>query len=179
MSKRYRAIVKTLSFVCFAVSVLSLVACGVGVKPDPSPGGNSPATSSDGTADTAGSPADTSSGVGQGEAKPSETPVAAETGGASSSQCVVDGKTYNDGERFGYLCNSCVCRKGSRHCTKMACGARICYEAPDSGLPCKAFLTVWSYDKTTMKCVKRGGYGGCGKSRNVFQSEEECVKKCR
>ena len=55
----------------------------------------------------------------------------------------------------------------------------LCSLPPVKELPvsCLGFMPMWTHNSKTNKCESYV-YGGCGKTANLFQSEEACNKAC-
>ncbi|XP_032394953.1 carboxypeptidase inhibitor SmCI isoform X2 [Etheostoma spectabile] len=53
----------------------------------------------------------------------------------------------------------------------------VCEQAPETG-PCKAAIPRYFYNSSSMSC-QLFTYGGCRGNRNNFQTEKECMQRCR
>lgn len=57
----------------------------------------------------------------------------------------------------------------------------ICSLPPDNskttGRACMAFVPSWTFNSTSNKCESYV-YGGCGKTANLFRTEEACQSTC-
>lgn len=50
-------------------------------------------------------------------------------------------------------------------------------EAPGSGIRCMAYIPSWTFNSTSGQC-ERYIYGGCGKTANLFKTQEACNAVC-
>uniref|UniRef100_A0A3B5ASB2 Protein AMBP-like n=1 Tax=Stegastes partitus TaxID=144197 RepID=A0A3B5ASB2_9TELE len=67
--------------------------------------------------------------------------------------------------------------EGSGDDTPLFNGTEACRAAPDTG-PCFGMLQRYYYNSTSMSC-ELFKYGGCLGNQNNFESERECLQRCR
>ncbi|XP_032595459.1 kunitz-type serine protease inhibitor HMGS2 [Drosophila grimshawi] len=61
--------------------------------------------------------------------------------------------------------------------TSNAYNSKECDDKPSETGPCRAFFPMWRFIKETRQC-EPFIYGGCQGTRNMFDDEEECKRKC-
>ncbi|KRF98812.1 uncharacterized protein Dwil_GK27655 [Drosophila willistoni] len=59
----------------------------------------------------------------------------------------------------------------------LAYNEKKCDDAPSEVGPCKASFQMWRYIKEINAC-EEFIYGGCRGTRNLFDSEKDCIKQC-
>ncbi|XP_069188444.1 uncharacterized protein [Procambarus clarkii] len=115
--------------------------------------------------------------------------------------CIKPEEQCTEGESWRDDCNVCHCSNGRAICTKKACvtpvkrsqpclgetknGCSIQKLPPHCKLPpfisdgalCLAYINKWTYDFESRKC-QAIIYGGCGGTRNLYNTEEECKASC-
>ncbi|NXE82899.1 PPN1 protein, partial [Cochlearius cochlearius] len=82
-------------------------------------------------------------------------------------------------ERFWYGgCGGNANRFGSqRDCIRACVEPAACLEARDAG-PCHSFSPKWFFEGHQPGRCLLFWYGGCGGSRNRFESREQCEAAC-
>ncbi|NXJ88985.1 PPN1 protein, partial [Corythaixoides concolor] len=82
-------------------------------------------------------------------------------------------------ERFWYGgCGGNANRFGSElDCIRACVDPAACLEAPDTG-PCHSFSPKWFFEGRQHGRCSRFWYGGCGGTRNRFESREQCEAAC-
>ena len=97
--------------------------------------------------------------------------------------CVVNGKTYKEGETYKIECNRCRCLNGDSACTKMGCRGcthdGIYYNRGDSFmLGLNTTCTCFGHDNIGCQSMPNPTPNHCYYNGSMYRTEEEFTDDC-